>query len=642
MRRLHLSRRGFALPTVIIMTLVLSLVAYAVLVQANNNLTTTYKQTYIQIARTASKAAIDYAQEQFDSSTCGDYDGTPEQELISTDRYRVTMKADVIETSADGYEKIVQGTGSVYLPKTSATAKYVFDIKSEVVRTYALCKTPDNFAPLIWLDASDTDTLKKTIVSTTTTSSQTGGYILDLFQPNDTVEEKVSDGSQGLFSWLSNDIEMHTCDRAEFTIFACNGSLSDRDVYNGFVFENINVPAGSVISSATLQLKGAVPSGTGGGVTHRIYGLFETATNPHLDLFEPFGTNQVKSRIENSTLRTTTYFDQSTNNLPPGNVVNFDVTSILQEMVDNPNWDPASNNGKVGFGLERVTGTGSRKACKGNPGLGFCADKGPKLTVTYDAGANTTQAENGEGVDEWQDKSGNGNHARAVYGNVPTRVDNQINSNTIVRFNNGAMVSTLTEALANKREFTVLAVIKPNFSTSASDARFVTGMTSSASSDNVEGSSISALLRNSTTSGFSSIYAGTSSSYRTNYACGVTCADTPFIVSSVFRVEDDDSVTATLKGNGTIGTENPGVNPSVASPPYVYGIDQVYFGGRRSGSMPGSGGSYFNGDYAEIAVYDKALACREIEALEEYFRNKWNVFASPAETTCPANTIPTL
>lgn len=640
--RIKAAQDGFALPTVIIMTLVLSLVAYAVLVQANNNLTTTYKQTYIQIARTASKAAIEYAQEQFDSSTCGEYTGSPEQELISTGRYRVTMTADVLETSSDGYEKIVQGTGSVYLPKTSDTAKYVFDIKSEVVRTYALCKSPDNFGPLIWLDASDTETLKKTSTATTTTSSQTGGFLLDLFFPNDTVEEKASNGTQGLFSWLSNDLEMHTCDQAEFTIFGCYGSLSNRDVYNGLVFEDIDVPQNSEITSATLQFRGATPSGTGGPVTHRVYGLHESASNPHLDLFEPFGTNQVKSRIENSGLRTTAFFDHSSNNFPPGNVVNFDVTDIVQELVNDANWNPGSNDGRVGFGMERVDGNGSRKACKGNSGLGFCSGRGPELTVTYGASSAVSQAENGEGVDEWQDKSGNGNHARSTYGNTPTREDNQINSLTTVRFNNGAMLSSLTEPIEDEREFTVIAVVKPNFSTSASDGRFVTGMTSTESSDNVEGGSIVPLLRNSSTSGFSSIYAGTSSSNRTDYTCGVSCADTPFVISSVFRAEEGDTILAKLKGNGEIGTEKPGISPSTASPPYVFGIDQVYFGGRRSGALPGNGGSYFNGDYAEIVVYDKALTCREIEALEEYFRDKWNVYASPAETTCPANTIPTL
>lgn len=639
---LRTNQRAFALPSVILITMIMSLVAYAALIQANNNLNLAFKQAYIQMARVASKSAIDYAQEQFDNGTCGTYDGSAEQDIITTDRYRVTMKADVLETSADGYEKIVQGTGSVYLPRTAGTAKYVFDIRSEIVRTYALCKTPDNFAPLVWLDAADTDTLKKTSTPTTTTTSTTGGAILDLFFPNDTIEEKVTDGSQGILSWLSNDIEMHTCDSLEYTILACNGSQSNRDLYTGIVFQDVNLPAGAAITSATLQFRGATPSGTGGAVTHRTFGLFESATNPHLDLFQPFGTNQVKSRITNSALRTSASTNYTSNNFPPGNTVNFDVTSIVQEMVSKPNWSSSSHDGRIGFGIQRASGNGSRKACKGNPGLGFCAGKGPTLSVTFTNTAAVSNAANGEGVNEWQDKSGNGNHARSTYGNLPTRRDNQINNETVVRFNNGAMLSNLTAAVDEEREMTVMAVLRADLSASASDARFITGMSSTHSNDTDGSNSIIPLLRNGSTSGFSSVYASLTAGNRTDYVCGGACEDTPFIVTSLFQAQDATNTIAQLKGNGSLGTEKTDINPSTASPPYTYSINQLYLGGRRTGAMPGSGSSYFNGDIAEVAIYDKALTCREIESLEEYFRAKWNILANPVATTCPASLIPTL
>ncbi len=640
--RLNYRDKGFALPTVILITLVMSFVAYAALIQANNNLNLAFKQAYIQMARTASKSAIDFAQEEFDNGTCGAYNGSAEQDIVSTDRYRVTMKADVLETSADGYEKVIQGTGSVYLPRTSGTAKYVFDIRSEIVRTYALCKTPDNFGPLIWLDASDTDTLKKTTTSTTTTTGQTGGAILDLFLPNDTVEEKVSDGTQGILSWLSNDIEMHTCDTLEYTIFACNGSLANRDLYDGIVFQNVSIPKDASISSATLQFRGATPSGTGGSVTHRTYGLFKNASNPHLDLFQPFGSNAVRSRITNASLRTTNFAEYTGNNFPPGNTVNFDVTSVVQELVNNTNWSPGSNGGRIGFGIQRMSGTGSRKACKGNPGLGACSNRGPQLTVTYTVGTAVSQANNTEGVNQWDDKSGNGNHAVSTYGNVPTRQDNQINGLTVVRFNNGAMLSSLTAALSEEREMTVLAVIKPNLSASDNDARFVSGMSSTSNSDTVGDTSIIPLLRNGSTSGFSSVYASLITSNRTDYVCGNTCEDTPFIITSLFKSEDATNTTATLKGNGVSGAEKTNISPVTASPPYTFAIDQIYLGGRRNGAMPGGGIDYLDGDFAEIAIYDKALTCREIEALEEYFRVKWDIAPNPVETACPADVIPTL
>lgn len=650
---LQSSESGFAMPTVILLTVVMGLVAFAALVQANNALNLSYKQAYIQMTRIASKAAIDYAQEQFDNSTGSfvndicttppPYSGTAEQDLISNDRYRLTFKAEVLETSPDGLQKTVKGTGSIYLPKASATAQYVFDIRSEIVSTYAACKTPDNFGPLIWLDASDTDTLKKTAVSSSANSSTAGLGILDLIFPNDTVEERVTDGSQGTLSWLSNDLEMHTCDTLEF-VLGCSGSLANRDVYTGIVFQNVNVPQGATIVSATMSLKGAVPSGSGSSITQRVYGLLNTASNPHLPLFTPFGSNQVRSRITNASLRTAAFRDQTINNFPPGNSVNYNVTNIVQEMVSKPTWNPAGNGGRLGLGIQRMSGTGSKKACKGNPGSSCSpigTNNGPQLVVTYSSGGTVQQAANGEGVDEWQDKSGNGNHARFTYGTKPVRTDNQINNQPVVRFNNGAMLSSLTTALAGRREMTVFAVVKANYSTSATDGRIISGMTNTTADDTAGTTTIIPLLRNGSDSGFSSIYASSNASNRTDYTCGVACANLAYIYSSIFRTESTEDTTAQLKGEGVLRTEKAGITPS-GTPPYTYGINQVYFGGRRTGTSPGTGTNYFNGDYAELIVYDHALTCQQVESIEQYLRSKWNTSGTAFTSACTVDTIPTL
>lgn len=641
-KRLKDNDSGYVMTTVIFMIIIMSIVAYAALLQANNGLNLAYKQSYIQMARVASKAAIDYAQEQFDRAPCGTYDGSPEQELVANDRYRLTFTAEVIDTSADGLEKTVRGTGSIYLPKLSATAKYVFDIRSEIIRTYALCKTPLDFGPVVWLDASDASTLKRIGPPTTSASGQVGLGVLDLVTPNDTVEELVSNGQQGLLSWLSSDIELHFCDSLEFALLTCI-SAGQRDLYAGMVFPGFNIPAGATVTSATIQMTGATPSGSGGRVTHRIYGLYNTATNPHLPLFTALGTNQVRSRVTNPALRTSEFQDHATNNLPPGNPVNFDVTDIVQEMVNNSNWDAANNGGRVGFSFQRQSGSGTRRTCKGNLvslDIG-CWGKGPRLSVTYTT--NTLfPANHGDSLAEWQDKSGYANHARSAYGTAPTRQDNQINGLSVVRFNNGTMLSSLTSTLTDKREMTVLAVTKPNFTTSAHDGRMVTGMSTSANNDTTLGSSIIPLLRNGSGNGFSNLYAGSAASNRTDFSCGAVCAGTPYIFSSIFAIDPtNDTMTSTLKGNGAPVASKTGISPSGS--PYTFTIDQFYYGGRRNGSSVSAAGTdYLNGDYAEIIIYDKLLECRQIEALEEYLRNKWAISASAYPTTCPADVIPTL
>jgi hypothetical protein len=631
--RLKLTPRqqGYVMPTVIMLMAIMSLVAYAALLQSNNSLNLSYKQAYIQMARTASKAAVDYAQEQFDNATCGNYTGTTEQELASNLRYRITFKAEVVSTSADGLEKTIKGTGSVYLPKLSATAQYVFDIRSEIVRTYAACKTPDNFAPKVWLDASDTSTLHTLGTSTTTVSPSTAyGSAAD--STRDTLEERVDNGAQTVNSWQSDDFEMHTCDSGEFSSSVCSNN-STKYLYNGLIFSNVNVPQGVSITSATITLACTTPSGTGGSLTHQAYGIYKTSANPHPDLFTSSGSNQIRTKITTSGLHTTASQSYTSNNCPPGNSTVIDVKNVAQEIVNNANWDPAGagNGGRMGFAFRRSSGSGSRHLSK----------NGNLLSISY---SNTvvSPAANGGPVGQWDDKSGNGNHAVIAYGTAPTRQDNQINGLTIVRFGSGTMLSTLTSAISNQRELTVFAVVKPNFTTSSNDGRIISGMSSAGTNDTSGSSGIIPLLRYGVASGFSNQYTGSSSTYRTNYTCGSACASTPYLFVSHFTIDtEDDTITSTLKGNGAPVATKSDLSPSGS--PYTFSIDQFYYGGRRTGSMAGgSGTDYLDGDYAELVIYDKALECRQIEALEEYFRAKWAISASAYATTCPADVIPTL
>ncbi|MDB5185953.1 MAG: concanavalin A-like lectin/glucanase superfamily protein [Candidatus Saccharibacteria bacterium] len=609
----------------------MSVVAYAALLQANNSLNLAYKQAYIQMARVASKAAVDYAKEQFDNAACGNYAGTAEQNLVSNNRYRVTFRAEVTATSADGYEKTVKGTGSVYLPRQSATAQYVFDIRSEIVRTYALCKSPDNFAPTLWLDSSDPTTLKKTGSTTTTLTTSTSFW--DLFSSTqDTMKERADDGTHTNNSWQSWTLNAHNCAATEFSSTVCNNNTT-KYLNIGTVFKNVNIPKNATITSASLSLFGWIPSGSSGPVTHRVQGIYNTSANPHAPLFTQSGTNQIRGKLTDPALHTTAAPTFTTNNFPPGNRVNFDVSPIVQEIVNNPNWNPtgAGNSGRMGFALSRVSGNGSRNAFR----------DGVRLSITYTTTAPPAQTVNGDSVGQWNDKSGNGYNAIFTHGTAPTRVDSQINGHPIVRFAGGDMLSTLNTALSGKREMTVLAVMRPNFAGSSTDGRIISGMSSGNTSDTVSTTSIIPLMRNGGSNGFSNVYADLTSTNRTDYTCGGTCAGNPFQITSLFEIQNS-SISSLLRGNGSPGAQKDAISPSTSTPPYTFAIDQLYIGGRRSGAMPGSGIDYMHGDFAEIVVYDKALTCRQIEALEEYMRAKWNTLPLAQPTTCPIDTIPTL
>ncbi len=627
--RIRKDERGFFMPTVIILMGLMAIIAYSALMQANNSLNLAYKQTYVTMARVASKAAIDYAQEQFDKSTCGGYTGTTETDLVSNSRYRVTFKVEVISTSTDGYEKSIKGTGSVYLPKLSSTAQYVFDIRSEIVRTYATCKTPDNFAPLVWLDASNIASLKKTGTSTTT-ASPTTSYGVAGDTTRDTLEERADNGTQTAAAWQSNDFEMSTCDSTEFSASVCSSNTT-KYVNIGMVYSNVTVPRGSTITSASITLNCTTPSGTSGALNNRIYGIYKAANNVHPDLFTQAGTNQLKTPLATAGLHTTAFTNVTSNNCPPGNNTVFDVTSVVQEIINNSNWDPATGGGRMGFAIQRTSGAGSRHFLKNSN----------QLSISYSA-TTVAQANNNDSLGEWDDISGNNNHAKYAYGTAPVRVDNQINGKTIVRFNNGTLASTLVNALTAKRELTVFAVVKSNFTTSASDGRIVTGMSTTGTNDTTAGNSIIPLLRYATNSGFSNLYYTNAAAYRTDYTCGAACASTPYLFTSLFDVNSTtNKVDSTLKGAGApVATKT---NLSPTGSPYTYSLDQFYYGGRRNGSIAGGTGTdYFNGDFAEIVIYDHALQCREIEQLEDYFRSKWNLSATQYTSTCPADAIPTL
>jgi hypothetical protein len=422
---------------------------------------------------------------------------------------------------------------------------------------------------------------------------------------------------------------MHTCDSTEFSSSICS-SNSTKYLYAGLIYSNINIPKNATITAASITVACTTPAGSSGSETQRIRGIYKASNNPHPDLFTQGGSSQIKTPLDTGNLHTSAFADKTSNNCPPGNNTVYNITDVVQEIVNHANWDPNTGGGRMGFSFERTAGKGSRHMLKA----------GNQLTISYST-STVAQADNGDPIGEWDDLSGNGNNAVATHGNDPTRVDNQINGKSIVRFNNGDMLSALTSAQTGKREMTVFAVIKPNFSTSGSDGRIVSGTSSGATNDTTSGSSIIPLLRYGANTGFSNLYSGSASTYRTDYSCGAPCTSTPYLFTSVFSINtSNNTITSTLKGNGSQVNQRTGFNPSGS--PYTFGIDQFYYGGTRSGAMPGGGTNYFNGDYAEIVIYNYALTCRQIESLEDYFRGKWALSATAYTSTCPADLVPVL
>src|SRR5690606_38683688 len=108
----------------------------------------------------------------------------------------------------------------------------------------------------------------------------------------------------------------------------------------------------------------------------------------------------------------------------------------------------------------------------------------------------------------------------------------------------------------------------------------ISGMSSSETNDSTTGKSIIPLLRNGTGNGFSNVYSGGGTTYRTDATCGLTCAGNPYIFTSAFRIDSaTNTIISELRGNGAIQATRTDLSPPGS--PYTFDINQFYIGGRR-------------------------------------------------------------
>jgi hypothetical protein len=365
-------------------------------------------------------------------------------------------------------------------------------------------------------------------------------------------------------------------------------------------------------------VQGGTPSGAGGAMSTRVYGMYQSATNPHINRFYRLDQNVLALRAASTTLKTTAFTNFSSNNFPPGNNQVYDVTSIVQEMVNNPNWDPTSavNGGRIGFVFAYQSGNGTRRINKVGTGL----------SVSYST-SSPAPTVNNDSVIQWIDRSGNGNNLFCGgYGANPVRIDNSLNSLTVVRFASGACQAELNTAITNLEAVTALAVVRPNAS-SSSDARIVSLMNSAQAHDYNTVSGLVPLSKSGST---------TSLSARYNNVSSIASATNVFNGAAHILVNQfSNGKNPFIKKTSVITNNASAVTLTGGS------INQVFVGGRRNG-VGGSGTDFLNGDVGELVVYPRELSCREIEAVEEYLRVKWAIAASPWPTNCPTPEIPTL
>ncbi len=224
------------------------------------------------------------------------------------------------------------------------------DIRSEIIRTFAVQKSPLDYSPIAWYRGDDAPSLLRVINNGTTLTPTTTGNINGSSDYRDSLEE-LSTGYNKTTAFDSNDLEMHRCDQAEWDANQCANNAATLQQRVGIQFSGVNIPRNSTISSATLEIQGGTPSGTAGSMTTRIRGIYQAANNPHINPFFRLDQNVLRDRLNNTALITSAFVDATSNNFPPGNAIPFNVTTIVQEMVNNPNWDPTAGSKQRAHGI---------------------------------------------------------------------------------------------------------------------------------------------------------------------------------------------------------------------------------------------------------------------------------------------------
>jgi len=583
------SEAGFMLPSLLVLMALLAIIGTAMIQTTLRSLTASVRHSYTQMAHVASKAGIDYAEEAYELSPS--YSGTNEFELISNENYKITIEIDVLYDQGASAKRI-QSFGRVYIPESSTTASYVRDIKASIIRNGELAGNPGDYYPIVWLDAGHDNTLYEG----PTSNSQTVNALYGASNA-DNVEEFGSDASnnsnRGNLGFTTNVIEMPCVSNNP----PCGGSFGTQKV--GLRFRSLSVPKNATITDAYIQFT-QQSSQSAGTVNFNVRGIAQD--NPA----SWSGNYDVTNRLK--TTASTAWSPPNWNTSGgAGATERVSVTSIIQELVNRSGWNPTQ---AMAFVVEWVSGSGVRKAHKGNG-----SNPKPQLYIQWTSAGGQEATDNGDTIDRWEDISGSGNHAVFTYGTRPTLQTSQINSLPGVRFSaNGVLKSTLAAAKTGQG-VTVMAVMKPR-STSSTDARFVSLMNSAQAEDFDNLSGIAILKRSSSSS----------------------------TVQQTYNNVNAESISSAIDGNWAMYTSRMGAtrterllknstpdNYSELSNNMNYTIDQVFVGGRRSGSV---GANYADMDIAELVVYDKELSCSQLQLVEYYFSSKYNITIS-FKDPCP-------
>jgi hypothetical protein len=228
-------------------------------------------------------------------------------------------------------------------------------------------------------------------------------------------------------------------------------------------------------------------------------------------------------------------------------------------------------------------------------GLTLWLDASDPASLFQNTNATTPAYQTSDYVSLWKDKSGNGNNATQATDSLrPYLVTSSQNSRNVIRFPyaawNAATGPYMNATIGSLSAYSVFIICK--FRTSEYYSMVLTGGSSQFE------------VRNYSTTGY----------IEWNIAGGYFPRDTVSNVGSYILIELTRSGSDyTLYKNGiSVGTSNNASSLNIGSTIYI---------SSRSGN-----GYYFDGDMAEMIIYNSALSTAQRQQVEQYLNKKWGVF----------------
>lgn len=603
---------------------------------------------YRQVSLAAAKSALENGKEMFDANEYFDQldsnqDGTvdndsnansipdtlEEKDMFSNASYRVTFQLTIKAggTSADGRSKKVYGTGRVYIPASSTTARFSRDIHGEIIRSGIAAKNPSDFSPLAWYDAMCNP------ASSTEAGCQSG-----------TVLREGSLSASGIATSLREERENGTyCGGApqtgdgHFSMNRGSDCGANQKNHAAMVFNlGSSLPKGATVTGAYVQFTAAYTSS--GNMTSRIRGL-------DVDNQANFTSSS------SSQLSGVPYTTASTDWAVPGWTTvpqrgpaqqTADISAVIQEIIDRPGWSTGNNIGLITSHVTGGTSNGWR-----------CADLDDVgLTVTYTMGSSSVPASSGEQVSIWRDRSGNGfdlapldSSSKPTYSVITQAPGGSApNNKPMLSFDSSGLAAAVPlTANRTANSMTAIAVMKVYSQTNATGDGHIVSFRGSGTGD----TTISPFWRHPTSGFHSTDDAATNSdmlcmAQGTNSMLEQDCRQFYFSANSDWTI---GAVTSDIYENqqlfrvhGDAGPtriyEN---NPITLNSPYTIAIGYNPFNSVKGARV----------EIAELILYDYRLNCPRIESVERYLADKWGLndpalgsFSLYGSSGCAENNVP--